>query len=305
MDATAELRAFNRFYTAAVGALDAGLLRTEWSLTEARLIFELAQHEIAEVADLRRELGMDAGHLSRVLARLEAAGVVERARSAADGRRQTVRLTDAGRAAFTTLDERSAGEVGAMLDGLDAGDRADLIAATRTIRRVLSPAPQPDAPRAVTLRAARPGDLGWVVELHGRVYAEEFGWDATFEALVARVVADHLERGDTRGEAAWIAEVDGRRAGCVLCVREDDQTARLRLLLVDPAARGLGLGTRLVDESVAFARRAGYRAMVLWTNDVLVDARRLYERAGFTLVLSEPHRSFGAELVGQTWRLDL
>lgn len=298
----AAVRGFNRFYTARIGVLREGLLHTPYSLTEARVIYELAQRERIEVATLRRSLDVDAGYLSRILSRFEAAGLVGRQRSASDARRQVVSLTAAGRAEFAVLDERSAAETSGLLAGLAEDEQRRLVASMHVIRGILGRAP---AVGDVTLRAPRPGDFGWIVERHGALYADEYCWNESFEALVARIVADYLDGHDRDREAAWIAEVDDERAGCVLCVRENDHVARLRLLLVEPGARGMGIGGRLVDECIAFARAAGYARLTLWTNDVLVEARRLYERAGFVLVEEEPHHSFGHDLVGQNWTLDL
>ena len=306
MAAVDEVRSFNRFYTSAIGSVGAGLHDTPWSLPEARVIFELGQADVTEVSDLRRSIGMDAGQLSRVLARLEDGGVVARDRSPADARRQTARLTPAGRDAYATLDTRSATEVAELLGRLGRERERRLLDAMRAIRTTLGDDAAPARPRTITLRADAPGDLGWIVERHGRVYADEYGWDQRFEALVARVCADFADERDPARDAVWIAEVDGVRAGCVMCVHGAERgTAKLRLLLVEPWARGHGLGARLVDECIAFARRAGYAELVLWTNDVLTDARRIYDRAGFELVASEPHRSFGHDLVGQTWHLPL
>jgi DNA-binding MarR family transcriptional regulator/GNAT superfamily N-acetyltransferase len=297
-DRVADVRAFNRFYTARIGVLRDGLLRTQHSLTEARVIYELGQREVTEVADLRREMDIDAGFLSRLLARLQTHGLVARERSTDDARRQRVRLTEEGAAAFAELDRRSAEEVGAVLDALSEDDQKRLVAAMRTVHDVLTQAP-PTA--GFVLRSPAPGDLGWIVQRHGALYAQQYGWDESFEALVARIVADYAESHDPRREAAWIAEVDGQPAGCVLCVRREDDVAQLRLLLVDPRARGRGIGARLVDECLRFARRAGYTRITLWTNDVLHEARRIYERAGFELVEAAAHHSFGHDLVEQTW----
>jgi DNA-binding MarR family transcriptional regulator/GNAT superfamily N-acetyltransferase len=302
-DRVAAVRAFNRFYTARIGALRDGLLRTPHSLTEARVLYELGQREVTEVADLRREMDIDAGFLSRLLARLQRDGLVARERSTDDARRQRIRLTEEGRAAFAELDRRSAQEIGAVLGALSEDDQRRLIAAMDVVHEVLGEAgPQQGG---FVLRAPGPGDLGWIVQAHGAMYAQQYGWDETFEALVARIVADYAAAHDPRREAAWIAEVDGELAGCVLCVRRDDDTAQLRLLLVTPRARGRGIGGRLIDECLRFAERAGYRRITLWTNDVLHEARRLYERAGFELVESAPHHSFGHDLVEQTWARDL
>jgi DNA-binding MarR family transcriptional regulator/GNAT superfamily N-acetyltransferase len=301
-DRVAAVRSFNRFYTARIGVLRDGLLRTDHSLTEARVLYELGQREVTEVADLRREMDIDAGFLSRLLARLQRRGLVAREPSANDARRQRARLTDDGRAAFAELDRRSAQEIGAVLDALSEDDQRRLMASMHTVREVLE-----QAPPAVgfVLRAPHPGDLGWIVQAHGALYAEQYHWDDSFEALVARIVADYAQDHDPRREAAWIAEVDGEPAGCVLCVRRDDDTAQLRLLLVHPRARGRGIGGRLIEECLRFAKRAGYARITLWTNDVLHEARRLYERAGFELLESAPHRSFGHDLVEQTWARDL
>jgi DNA-binding MarR family transcriptional regulator/GNAT superfamily N-acetyltransferase len=297
-DRVAAVRAFNRFYTARIGVLRDGLLRTPHSLTEARVLYELGQREVTEVADLRREMDIDAGFLSRLLARLQSNGLVARERSTDDARRQRIRLTEEGAAAFAELDHRSADEIGAVLDALTEDDQHRLVAAMETVQEVLTQTPPTTG---FVLRGPRPGDLGWIIQAHGRLYAEQYGWDATFEALVAGIVADYARDHDPRREAAWIAEVDGEPAGCVLCVRREDDVAQLRLLLVDPRARGRGIGGRLIEECLRFARQAGYARITLWTNDVLHEARRLYERAGFELVESAPHHSFGHDLVEQTW----
>jgi DNA-binding MarR family transcriptional regulator/N-acetylglutamate synthase-like GNAT family acetyltransferase len=292
------VRAFNRLYTPAMGLLREGLLDSPYTLTEARVIFELGRRDALDAGELRRLLGLDAGYLSRVLTRLEAAGVLERRRDARDGRRRLVRLTERGREAWAMLDERSARDVAGLLDGLGEDGRARLVGAMAAITGVLEPRA---APAAFVLRAPRPGELGWIVARHGALYAEQFGWDERFEALVARVIADFAAGHDARREAAWIAEVDGAPAGCVLCVEAASDTAQLRLLLVEPWARGRSVGARLVEECVRFARRAGYARIVLWTNDVLTSARAIYEAAGFELVDAAPHRDFGPEVVGQHW----
>jgi len=297
-DRVAAVRAFNRFYTTVIGVLREGLLRTPYSLTEARVIFELAQREATEVPDLRRVLDVDAGYLSRILAQFETDGLVRRERSSSDGRRQVIHLTDAGRAVFSMLDARSAEEICRLLSGLTEEDQRRLVAAMETIRQVLEDAPPLDA---FVLRPPEPGDYGWVVHRHGVLYAQEYGWDETFEALVAQIVADYVVHRDPRRERAWIAEVDGESVGCVFCVQKEEKVAQLRLLLVDPRARGMGIGTRLVEECIRFARRAGYEQMMLWTNDVLEQARHIYERVGFELVEEEKHHSFGHDLIGQNW----
>jgi DNA-binding MarR family transcriptional regulator/GNAT superfamily N-acetyltransferase len=300
--AVAAVRGFNRFYTNAIGLLRGKYLDTPYSLTEARLLFELAQREASEVTDLRRMMDIDAGYLSRILARFESDGVISRQRSAADARRQVIRLTGSGREIVAGLDAQSAEQVRDMLAGLGDDDRRRLLEAMRVVTETLTGSAPP---RGYLLREPRPGDMGWVVQRNGALYAEEYGWDASYEALVARIVADYVEKRDPEAEAAWIAEVDGVPAGCVFCVRADATTARLRLLLVEPWARGLGIGRRLVDEVLRFARRAGYTRITLWTNDVLADARRIYQRAGFTLDDEDQHHSFGKDLTGQNWSRDL
>jgi DNA-binding MarR family transcriptional regulator/GNAT superfamily N-acetyltransferase len=297
-DTVAAVRAFNRFYTNVIGLLRGKYLDTPYSLTEARLLFELAQRDASEVTGLRRTVDIDAGYLSRILGRFDDDGLITRQRSAADGRRLVIRLTRAGRAAVAGLDAGSAAQTRQMLAAVRGDDRRKLLDAMRVITDVLTGSPRP---RGYLLRAPRPGDMGWVVQRNAAVYAEQFGWDASYEALVARIVADYVDHRDPDVEAAWIAEVDGAPAGCVFCVRENASTARLRLLLVEPWARGLGIGSRLVEEVLRFARTAGYSAITLWTNDVLADARRIYQRAGFTLDDESPHRSFGQDLVGQNW----
>jgi DNA-binding MarR family transcriptional regulator/N-acetylglutamate synthase-like GNAT family acetyltransferase len=298
----AAVRDFNRFYTNVLGLLREGLLDTPYSLTEARIIFELARADQTEAGQLRRWLDIDAGYLSRVLARFETDGIVSRSRSAQDGRRQVIGLTATGRAVFAKLDALSAGQIRGLLGGLPAGRRAGLLAAMAGIREALEATPRHTA---LVLRAPLPGELGWVVQRNAALYAAEYGWDESYEALVARIVADYAARADHKREAAWIAEVDGRPAGCVFCMHKTDDVAQLRLLLVEPHARGMGIGERLVADCVAFAQRSGYRELVLWTNDVLHAARRIYQRAGFELVDSREHHSFGHDLVGQDWRLSL
>ncbi len=296
------VRAFNRFYTRVIGVLDEGLLRTDYSLTEARVLYELAQAESLDVGALRDAVAIDAGYLSRILARFEEKALVRRGPSEEDARRRVVRLTRRGRSVSGTLDRRSAEEIGALLSTLGDAEQRRLLGAMDTIRTALREDP---SGRVVVLREPGPGDLGWIVERHGAVYQQEHGWDERFEALVARIVADFAQHRDPRRDRAWIAEVDGEPAGCVLCVHRDDEVAQLRLLLVEPSARGLSVGTRLVEEVLRFARDAGYARVTLWTQDTLRVARRIYERAGFALVDAEPHADFGPEVVGQTWTLNL
>jgi DNA-binding MarR family transcriptional regulator/predicted N-acetyltransferase YhbS len=298
-DQVAAVRAFNRFYTNVIGLVNGKYLDMPYSLTEARLLFEMGWRDVTEAADLRHALDIDAGYLSRVLSRFETDGLVTRQRSDADGRRLRIRLTDAGRAAAAELDSRSASQIRALLDGVDRGRLLD---AMRDITSLLGK----NEPRTVVLRPpAASGDLGWVLHRHGVVYAEEFGWNTDFEAWVARIIADYVNQPDPERQAGWIADVDGAGAGSVFCVPEDDTTARLRMLLVERWARGLGIGSRLVDEVLRFARRTGYRHIVLSTYDVLVSARRIYQAAGFTLVSEEREHAFGHDLIGQTWARDL
>ncbi len=296
--AVAAVRGFNRFYTNVIGLLRGKYLDTPYSLTEARLLFELAQRNTSEVTDLRRMVDIDPGYLSRILARFEADGLISRQRSAADGRRRLIRLTDSGQSVVAGLDARSAEQTREMLAAVRHEDRRKLLDAMRVITETLTESPQP---RGYLLRSPRPGDMGWIVQRNAALYAEEFGWDDSYEALVARIVADYVATRDPDAEAAWIAEVDGAPAGCVFCVRENATTARLRLLLVESWARGLGIGSRLVEEVLRFARQAGYTEITLWTNDILNDARRIYQRAGFTLDNENRHHSFGKDLTGQNW----
>ncbi|WP_131742691.1 bifunctional helix-turn-helix transcriptional regulator/GNAT family N-acetyltransferase [Actinomadura roseirufa] len=297
------VRAFNRFYTGVIGVLGESHVRSPYSLTEARVIFELAQRADTEVLALRRALDLDAGYLSRMLARFESDGLVVRERAAGDARRQIARLTARGREVFGTLDGRSAAEVRALLDDLPGADRRLLLGAMRSIHGILGDRPRPGG---LALRPPRPGDLGWLVQRNGALYAEECGWDHGYEALVARVVAEYAEHRDPARENAWIAEVDGAVAGGVLCVREDERTARLRLLHVEPEARGRGVGAALVEECLRFAASAGYGEIVLWTTALQRSARRLYERAGFVLETEEPPAArFGDVIHGQVWRKHL
>ncbi|HVJ72412.1 MAG TPA: helix-turn-helix domain-containing GNAT family N-acetyltransferase [Casimicrobiaceae bacterium] len=297
------VRHFNRWYTQQVGALRGDLLATPYPLPQARVLFELAHRDGVTAADLAATLGLDRSYLSRLLAGLEKKGLVLRARDKADARRQSLALTAAGRRAFADLDRRSRDEVRAILAPLAPERERRLLGAMAAIEHVLGAGEMTEVP--FTLRAHEPGDLGWVVSRHGALYAREYGWDASFEALVAEIAAKFLREFDPARERAWIAERDGERVGCVFVVGESASVAKLRMLLVEPDARGLGLGRRLVAECLRFARSVGYRELVLWTNDVLHAARRLYVEAGFTLVGEQRHTSFGHPLVGQTWSLDL
>ncbi|POX39379.1 MarR family transcriptional regulator [Streptomyces sp. Ru73] len=347
-----EFRRFNRFYTNLIGALDYGRhLYSPYTLTEARLLYELAHAgDQVDAADLRVALSLDAGYLSRLLTKFEERELITRGRSERDSRRQRIALTAHGREAASVLEERSQDSAGRLLEKVPGRDRTRLAESMATIRELLGDASRTEPERVlaeevskqVTLRTTRPGDLGWMVQRNAELYAREYGFDLSYEALVARIVAEFAEHFDPRWDRAWLAELDGRPAGQVMCVRDDRpedgeregaggeardgaperaegeapdragvgeqgriRRARLRLLLVEPEARGHGIGGRLVTACTEFARDAGYDELVLWTNSVLTAARRIYERAGFELVAERPHHSFGQDLVGQDWRLRL
>ncbi|MCW8379941.1 bifunctional helix-turn-helix transcriptional regulator/GNAT family N-acetyltransferase [Streptomyces justiciae] len=301
-----DIRAFNRFYTNVIGALDYSRhLYAPFTLTESRVLYELAHSPRTDAADLRTELALDAGYLSRILNKFEENGLIERTASRRDPRRRRVTLTVRGRETAALLAERADESVGALLATVPAAERPRLAEAMRTVRDLLSEG-RPPRREDVLLREPGPGDLGWIVQRNAALYTAEYGWNADYEGLVARIVADFAEDHDPHLERVWIAELDGRPVGCVMCVRDEaPATARLRLLLVEPDARGLGIGDRLVTAVVDFAREVGYRDLVLWTNDILSSARHIYQRHGFVLLAEKPHRSFGKDLVGQDWRLDL
>jgi DNA-binding MarR family transcriptional regulator/N-acetylglutamate synthase-like GNAT family acetyltransferase len=300
------VRRFNRFYTQQVGVLHEGLLESSFSLTEARVLYELAHRDGPTASALGRALGLDAGYLSRILRGFERRALLERRPAQADARQHLLCLTRAGQEAFATLDARSQADVGALLGRLSEADQGRLTGAMRTLETLLgAPAEPGGAAGTCVLRAHRPGDMGWVVQRHGALYAQEYGWDERFEALVAHIVARFVERLDPGRERCWIAERDGERVGSVFLVKRSPTVAQLRLLLVEPQARGLGIGGQLVDACVGFARQAGYRKVTLWTNSVLTAARSLYRQAGFRRVRTERHRSFGQALVGETWELAL
>jgi DNA-binding MarR family transcriptional regulator/GNAT superfamily N-acetyltransferase len=301
-----DIRSFNRFYTNVIGALDYGShLYAPYTLTEARVLYELAHSPRTDAADLRAELTLDAGYLSRILNKFEQDELIERAPSERDPRRRHVTLTVRGRETAHLLDERSTEAIAALLTGVPDADRPRLTEALHTVRSLLSGS-RPPRREDVVLREPDPGDLGWIVQRNAALYAAEYGFNTDYEGLVARIVADFGEDHDPHLERVWIAELDGRPVGCVMCVRDEAPgTARLRLLLVEPQARGLGVGDRLVAAVVGFAREVGYRDLVLWTQDLLTAARHIYRRHGFVLTTEKPHRSFGRDLVGQDWRLDL
>lgn len=295
------VRRFNRFYTRRIGALRPGLLGSPYPLPEARLIYEVGRRGRCTATELCGELDLDAGYLSRLAKGLKRRGVLRSAPSEADRRASLLSLTAGGRRAFRRLDARSRAEVGAMLAGLAAPDRERLVGALRTVQDLLEARKRAPA----VLRAPRPGDLGWVVQAHGEIYAREYGWDERFEALVAGIAAEFVARFDPERSRGWIAELDGARAGCAFVVPQSKRVAKLRLLLVEPRARGRGLGMRLVRECIRFARAQGYLRLVLWTQSNLRAARAIYEACGFRLKKSEPHAAFGVPLTGESWELSL
>jgi len=304
------VRSFNRFFTRQIGILREGLLYSPYSLAEARILFEVAHRELAlSASDLSHELGLDPGYLSRILARLEQQGLIDRTRSEIDARRRLLSLTPGGVEAFSLLDARSREEVTEMLSVLSEGDQRRLLEAMQAIENILDEGSARGFKAGpFFLRQHEPGDMGWVVHRHGILYAKEYGWDERFEALVARIVADFVDGYDPVRERCWITEMGGEIVGCVFVVRAseaDSTVAKLRLLLVEPEARGLGLGNRLIEECIRFARSRSYGKLTLWTNSVLGAARRIYEEHGFELVEEEEHQSFGKDLVGQNWELVL
>ena len=302
-DQVAAVRRFNRFYTRQMGLLEDGLLHSPFNLTEVRVLYEIAHRTAPTASAIGQELGLDPGYLSRLLQRLRKAGLVSATAAAGDRRQRLLGLTTRGRRTFGALDARSSREVAVLLGRLTPGSRRRLVTSMRQVEATLSPAIE-SAPRPA-LRPPGPGDLGWVVQRHGELYAAEYEWNEDFEALVAGIVAEFAAHADSRRERAWIAELDGVRAGSVFLVRHSDEVAKLRLLLVEPWARGQGLGQALVQSCIGFAREAGYRTLTLWTNSVLDAARRLYQQAGFRVVGTERHRSFGHDLTSETWELAL
>ena len=305
------IRRFNRFYTRRLGVLHEGLLDSKFTLTESRLLWELAHRDRSTATELARALDLDAGYLSRLLSGLKGRGLIRSARAKEDARHQHLSLSAAGRRAFAPLDTRSQAQVGALLGTLSEAQQQQLLASMARLEQLLGSAAERRMPDL--LRPHRAGDMGWVISRHGALYAEEYAWGMRFEALVARIAADFIERFDARREACWIAESDGVNIGSVFLVQARDEAthavlpgvAQLRMLLVEPAARGSGLGARLVDACERFARHAGYRKIVLWTNANLLAARAIYRKAGYLLVRGDPHHSFGHDLVGEIWELAL
>lgn len=297
------MRRFNRFYTKQIGVLTHNLLHSPFTLAEARVIYEMAHHDRPTATALGNELGLDPGQLSRILRDLNRQGIVSKKPSPTDKRQSLLSLTAKGQKAFAQLNSRSQGEIETMLGQLSEGDQQQLMSAMERIEGLLNPTPTPKA--AYLLRAPQPGDLGQVIALHGRLYAHEYGWNEEFEGLVAEIVAKFIHDYDPKWERFWIAEMDGQVVGSVCIVKKSATVAKLRLLIVDPKARGLGMGNRLVEECIRFARQAGYKKMTLWTNSILTAARHIYTKAGFQLTVKEQHHSYGHDLIGETWDLDL
>jgi DNA-binding MarR family transcriptional regulator/GNAT superfamily N-acetyltransferase len=301
-DFVAVLRAFNRFYTRQIGVID-GSASSPFSLAEARVLYELAHREQPTATEIRKELGLDAGYMSRILREFERRRLITRVRSKSDERHKFLSLTGKGRNAFLPLDKRSNRDIAAMLESLSSDQQKQLIQSVQTIHTLLGDHPEPKA--LYLLRQHEPGDMGWIVSRQAFLYADEYGWDNTYEALAAEIVARFIKSFDPKRERCWIAERDGNRVGGVFIAKETDEIAKLRLLHVEAKARGLGIGKRLVEECIRFSRQAGYRKITLWTQSILSAARHIYEQEGFRLVREEKHRSFGKDLTAETWELDL
>ncbi len=298
------IRQFNRFYTRRIGALDP-YLGSPMSLTDVRVLYELAHRETAVASEIGRDLGLDAGYMSRILRRFESEGWLTREPHPRDARQSVLHLTEAGHAAFAPLQQKSREEAAALLESLAPSQRQQLVQAMGTMQSLLDPDAAPPKPQAAILRDPAPGDIGWVVQQHGEIYAREYGWNSKFEALVAGIASEFLLKFQPEWERCWIAEVNGERVGAIFVVRKSATVAQLRMLILTPGARGLGLGGKLVDECIAFARLKGYKKMVLWTNSCLAAARGIYAKRGFQLTQSEPHEGYGSPLVGETWELKL
>jgi DNA-binding MarR family transcriptional regulator/N-acetylglutamate synthase-like GNAT family acetyltransferase len=299
----ATVRRFNRFYTKRLGLLDQGLLKTQFPLIQARILFELAQQEQSTATALKQELGIDAGYLSRILASFEKDGLLRKSTSQTDSRQRLLSLTAKGRKAFSTLDARSKTDIEKLLDGLSSEDHHRLLHAMATIEGLLD-ASETAVP-AFFLRSHEPGDIGWMTHRHGVLYDEEYGFDETFEALVAEILAKFIQSHDPKRERIWIAERDGERIGSIMIVDAGKKIAQLRLLLVEPKVRGRGLGGRLIDECIKFSKRQSYKKIKLWTQSNLLEARHLYTKAGFEVVEEKPHHSFGHDLTAEIWERNL
>ena len=302
-DRVQAVRQFTRFYTKQLGILHEHLLGSDYSLSESRVLYELAHRESCTAKEIGDDLGLDPGYLSRMLARFSRARLIQRERSRQDARHIVLQLTKKGRAAFAPLNRESSAQVTKILARLPEGDQQKLTRAMRQVESSLTGNKKTDS--NLVLRAHRPGDMGWVIHRHGALYAQEYGWDETFEALVAEIAAQFVRNFDSRRERCWIAELSGEPVGSVFIVKQTDEVAKLRLLLVEPHARGCGVGRRLVEECIEFARETGYRKVVLWTQSNLTAARNIYRLAGFKVVKEEPQRAFGADLVSETWELEL
>jgi DNA-binding MarR family transcriptional regulator/GNAT superfamily N-acetyltransferase len=299
----AAVRRFSRFYTRQLGLLQESLVHTRFSLTEARVLYELAHHDTVTASELAADLDLDHGYLSRILRRFGDEGLLKKVRAANDARQSVISITAKGRKAFAPLNKNSHDQVAAMLERLQPVEQQRVIGAMAAVESLLGDTPK--AVPAIVLRPHEAGDMGWVTSANAAIYAKEYGWNLSYEALVARITADFIDNFDAKRERCWIAELDGERVGSVFVVRKTDEIAKLRLLILDRRARGLGLGRRLVEECLRFAKSAGYSSMTLWTQSILTAARAIYSQAGFRLVAEEPHHSFGADLVGETWERDL
>jgi DNA-binding MarR family transcriptional regulator/N-acetylglutamate synthase-like GNAT family acetyltransferase len=298
------VRHFNRFYTKQIGVLNEGLLESSLSLTGARVIYELASRKQATATELGNELGLDAGYLSRTVRDFEKRKLIRKEPSTRDARQSILRLTARGQKEFENLNQRSSNQIEELLNDLSGAEHARLLGAMKTIEELLAAKPNAEKVSYI-LRPPQAGDMGWVVQSNGALYAQEYGWDESYEALVAQIVADFVKSYDQNKTRCWIAEKDGENVGSVFLGKKSETVAKLRLLIVDPKARGLGIGKRLVDECTRFARQAGYKKITLWTNSILLAARSIYQNAGYELVKSETHHSFGKDLVGETWELKL
>jgi DNA-binding MarR family transcriptional regulator/GNAT superfamily N-acetyltransferase len=306
LDKVAAVRRFNRFYTRQIGVLRKNFLDSPYSLGEARVLYEMASDHSPTASDIARSLGLDAGYLSRVLRNFHKRRLIEKTTSPNDGRQSHLRLSARGKESFAPLEARSQRAAAAMLEKLSSPDQARLVAAMDTIEHLLGGAANKQAPqRSFILRPPRPGDFGWIVKRHAELYAQEYGWREPFEGLCAQIVADFVNKYDSAREQCWIAELDGANAGTIMLVNDGGGVARLRLLLVEPKARGLGIGARLTDEAIRFARDAGYHKITLWTHSILTTARHVYEKAGFTLTGTEAHQSWGQPVVSEFWDLTL
>ena len=301
----AAVRSFNRFYTRQIGVLRKNFLDSSYTLGEARVIYEIGRRQLPTASDIGRALDLDAGYLSRVLRSFEKAGLIERTESADDARRSHLALTSRGKKAMASLDARSELDVSNMLGKLEVADQTRLMTAMNTIETLLGGDPAEGQPSGYILREPRPGDFGWVVRRHAELYAQEYQWKEPFEGVCAQIVADFVNKYDPKLERCWIAEMNGENVGCIFVARDSADVARIRLLLVDPKARGLGLGARLTGECIAFARSAGYKKMTLWTHSVLTAARHIYKKAGFKLMRSETHQDWGPPVVSEHWDLEL